>query len=382
MKLTHLALGSPNPLNITNLNVPTLHNSNILSYTTTAENTCSLSISNHPSASFNWADDDEDDDWNLEHWKASADTSAPTSLPPLQVLQPKTDDEDTFYTVYKYKSANEAAPWISAPAKAYPEPQKQDPSTIDRRCGNKELVWRAVWTDNVDVPAYPELSGWDNGMLCMYKRVNYSQHFQAMKLENGCCGAHYRPFQCRVSKMRDVVYAETKEVVELTPATADIAPSTENTVAEAEIVCPAEPAPEANEDVESISDVPSLSSSSSLSGADTVPIQDEGYYSEDSPPISPTVESFSKADNALWNIAQIGISPATSFVKKYPRADVDCPRDVLPLGDLVFSKGVFTQISDALASSWLFASAAPWTTIGTIAAGAALGGAFHFARRR
>jgi hypothetical protein len=68
----------------------------------------SLPISNRPSK-FNWADDDEDE-WDFDTWKATADTSAP-ALDSLPQLQLPIEQDDTPYVVSGGREAAEVAPW-------------------------------------------------------------------------------------------------------------------------------------------------------------------------------------------------------------------------------------------------------------------------------
>jgi hypothetical protein len=153
---------------------------------------------------FDWADDD-DEDFDLERWKATADTSAPTAaeLGPLQVppTEDKTDDREETYTLSRIR--NERACWDPSVAE---EPSDagliQEPVPIAQlpaeywhlavlNCRPEHQVMSARFVritraiglrydgkEEPEAPAYPELS---DSKTC---RSNYMKRFQNWKIEH------------------------------------------------------------------------------------------------------------------------------------------------------------------------------------------------------
>ncbi|KAH7088708.1 hypothetical protein FB567DRAFT_590826 [Paraphoma chrysanthemicola] len=168
----------------------------------------SISLSSRPSGSINWADDDEDD-FDFEAWKATADTSAPTvdSLPPLQLPPPEVEP---LLVVCGNEKVNDAAPWAAEPAQQ-PEVPKLDLDQMDEWCGKRTAAWRAV-NDRSSRPAYPTLSAYEGGLLCADQRVNYASNWQKTKVE---CGLNCkRTAMLMLSTLRMVTFVEPDEVAD------------------------------------------------------------------------------------------------------------------------------------------------------------------------
>lgn len=168
-----------------------------------------LTISTKPSK-INWADDEEDD-FDFETWKSTADTSAPdlSSLPPLQLPSSSPDTEPT-YTSF---TAGESAPWAdstSAPLPPPPPPPKIDWSNVDFRCAKPMLAWRAV-EKAPGAPAYSEMGD------CWGRRVGYSGMWAGMKAGSGwdCRGTVlFRGSKLRMGEVVEEDEADVKVVEE------------------------------------------------------------------------------------------------------------------------------------------------------------------------
>jgi hypothetical protein len=132
-----------------------------------------LSMSYRP-LSKSWAEDD-DDDFDLEAWKSTADTSAPsaTSLPPLQLPAAKTEPSFTITIPAKTPDSDPVFKCELTPARLAPF-QCQEVESAKFR-----LVHRAL----ADLPApsaYLEMSNWG-----VEKRSCYSANWNRMKVAGG-----------------------------------------------------------------------------------------------------------------------------------------------------------------------------------------------------
>ena len=156
------------------------------------------------SRKFDWADDD-DDDFDLDSWNATADTSAPTAaeLGPLQVppTGDATKEEDETYTLSRIR--NERAFWHSPVGEESsdteltqkPEPATQLPAeywylaVLNCRPEHQVMsarfdrITRAIGLrydgkEDAEAPAYPELSSTKN------YRSNYMKGFQSWKMKH------------------------------------------------------------------------------------------------------------------------------------------------------------------------------------------------------
>ncbi|KAH7395379.1 hypothetical protein DE146DRAFT_765238 [Phaeosphaeria sp. MPI-PUGE-AT-0046c] len=175
-------------------------------------------ISMQPASKFNWADDDEDDAFDLEAWKATADISAPSaeSLPPLQP-QDSASSTSTYYTTISPALACAAAPWSDYPP---PTPIPSPPTAVlatsalpeEYHLDASATAWRAL-RDLPDLPAYPELSA------CKNARQYYAREWSFMKMRSGLDGRVAALY--RFSPLREVWYAnhegEVQEVLALVP---------------------------------------------------------------------------------------------------------------------------------------------------------------------
>ncbi|KAH7069199.1 hypothetical protein BKA63DRAFT_570054 [Paraphoma chrysanthemicola] len=167
------------------------------------------SISSRPPSFVNWADDDEDD-FDFEAWKATADTSAPTvdSLPPLQL--PPAEVEPLLFVCGNEK-INDAALWTAEPTQQ-PEAPKIDLSQIDEWCGKRTAAWRAV-NDRPSRPAYPTMSAHEGGLLCLDQRINYASNWQKTKVK---CGLNCKfTAMLMLSSLRMVTVVEPEEVADV-----------------------------------------------------------------------------------------------------------------------------------------------------------------------
>jgi hypothetical protein len=323
-------------------------------------------ISYRPSSTINWADDD-DDDFEFDTWKTTADISAPTmaDLPSLQ--RPPAEVELPF-TIHYGKPINEAAPWVTLQTQHIePSLANQDPSTYDWSWGKPTLASHLVNGRSVEKPAYKEMSGYEDGTPSADKRINYSIHWAQMKANSGFdCRL---PVQWRFSPLREVTFSEQDDTLKelfledfFELALEDVAHKTE-------------------------------------------PTQDEGYYSEDSPPISPTlagidekVELLSSASHTDFVLTASNIK-AITFKHKYRRSieSMDL-KDVkivdsdniyynttTPSPDVKYidqNPTTAAYISNTLATGWFYMFSVPWATTSILVAGALAAGAITLARRR
>ncbi|KAF2829094.1 hypothetical protein CC86DRAFT_453800 [Ophiobolus disseminans] len=212
--------------------------------------TFTLTRSTHTS----WADDD-DDDFDFDTWKATADLSAPTpiSLPPLQLSRKQ---EETPYSVHL---PTEAAPWARIQDAS---PIRHQPTNFDDLSGFEETALRAM-RDCVGAPPHTDLSSWDDGTASPRERMNYARNWRRVKVDLG--------WDCRGVAMlvkTKLGEAETVEEEFTTTTLADL-PSDEDAGVEGEAL------PELMPD----------------EGVKPIVVLDEGYYSDVSAPLSPTLSA-------------------------------------------------------------------------------------------
>ncbi|KAH7356105.1 hypothetical protein BKA66DRAFT_596232 [Pyrenochaeta sp. MPI-SDFR-AT-0127] len=174
----------------------------------------STTVSKHPSSSFNWADDEEDD-FDLESWKATTDTSAPT-IEDLGALQiPLADDgahlivtglnniKPETSAIEEHIAGIVDLPLLEVPA----ESEGLTPEDLDWQCAQAHgcLVSRAL-NDDSDAPAYPELSYYCDLSPSPYIRNQYTQNWNRMKADSGLdCR---RTVQFRPSRLQQVVFMD------------------------------------------------------------------------------------------------------------------------------------------------------------------------------
>jgi hypothetical protein len=395
----------------------------------------STSIYTRPSSTINWADDDEDD-FDFEAWKATADISAPTvdSLPPLQL--PHTGEEPLL-TVCGAAMVNEAAPWAVEPSQQ-PTAAKLDPEQFKDWCGKQALAFRAV-SDRPAPPAYRSMSTWEGGQICFGQRVNYSHNWGKAKVNSGLNCMFTA--QLLPSPLRLVAFAEPEELVAeseeeisaeevsdtslsysevegkvdcldgATPNTTEVDPTSAE-----EVCCKTE------QDVSIAEDAtppklkltttpcnPASSSATTEDASNTMCTPDEGYYSNESSSTSPILDAFKQSTNIIADATQLDILPATILAiarksnHKHSRTDSmealknfcartkvgtnkDGPLEAFDLTntspDGYAKPGIATYLSQAAAIGWSYAASMPWTAAAIVATGVVVGGALHFARRR
>jgi hypothetical protein len=356
-----------------------------------------MAITNRPSLSFNWADDD-DDDFDYESWKSTADISAPTieSLPSLQL--PALRDEPSFITSC---SVTESVTWT---ASKECRPSAPTHETTDWRCGKAVLSWRAT-AELPNLPAYSEMSGWTNGVISTGKRVNYALNWANMKAHGGYnCKL---PVQFRGSRLRKVEFGEQKEVVEVKKTDTTIAleqNTLEKSVSESHGTKDAHDTSIVDSSTHHLV-TPSNTAHSSpptLDMSEPVHFTDEGYCSDSSPPISPTLSAREKFLDAPIDTTQVGISPVATFIEGSRRYGSQNTLKSDQEGDIILasrseledsinaspdlkhinqSSGILTCISSAAATGWFLLSQVPWTTVAIVTAGIVVGTAMHLARR-
>jgi hypothetical protein len=346
----------------------------------------SFTMITHNPSKFNWADDDEDD-FDFEVWKATADVSAPTveSLPPLQL--PANEIEPVFATTFS--TSNEVAPWaVSGPNHvSTPDAHLETP---DWRCEKPLLVWRAM-QETPDAPAFPELSSWDNGVSSPGYRVQYSQHWKNWKVNAGV--------DCRFtallrgSKLKEVEMTEEDELEILPGEVVDLAPDVLETTASLplQLDCPSQVALDAQ------------------ITATTDTTVDEGYHSDESRLPSPTESSFEKDFDASTCATCVGLETALDFTKHSRVNSMDALRSEIDGADRIEERltapsvvrtdeedrplkaavvpgfvpfDLDNRLFNAMATGWYYLSDAPWTAAAVITSGIVLGGAMHVWRKR
>jgi hypothetical protein len=337
-------------------------------------------------SNFNWADDDEDD-FDFEAWKATADTSAPTSdsLPSLQL--PASKIEPAFATTFS--ASNEIAPWaVSKPN--YVTAPIAHLETTDWRCAKPLLAWRAM-QDTPDVPAYPELSAWDNGVSSPGYRVQYSQHWKNWKVDAGVDCRF--PALLRGSRMKEIEMAEEDEFEILPDMVVDLTP-----------------------ELPLHFDNTSRDARDARSTTATDSVLDEGYYSDESRLPLPTESTFQKELDAHTSITCVGLSTATKFAKHSRVDSMDALKEItMVYEDTIDDRAGIEDVQDnssavrlaeenqlleaavipgitpidlnsrlfnVVMTGWYCLSAGPWTTAAVLTSGIVLGGAMHMWRKR
>ncbi|KAH8704420.1 hypothetical protein GQ44DRAFT_778108 [Phaeosphaeriaceae sp. PMI808] len=135
-----------------------------------------------PSTPRNWADDDEDD-FDLDAWKATADTSAPTidSLPPMQ--EEPAAEECTFVVSHDVTTTKSTPSLVEPPQES--EPVEQEGENSGYLTAGQVLAHRAT-RDVSGKPAYPEMSITHENMISSSERINYNKAWKNMKVNAGC----------------------------------------------------------------------------------------------------------------------------------------------------------------------------------------------------
>lgn len=185
-------------------------------------------INSHPSPSFNWADDD-DDDFDLESWSARADTSAPSveDLGPLQRCPTASDpDSEDMFVMTKITSPvleirNPDIP-VSQAVESQdlesqtPESQAPESQAVESQAPTlpefEEPIWwhiqqaqhiltsRALDDTWVDAPAYPILS------REVGERRSYTLEWNTMKVNSR---VDFRfPVLFRGSRLKGVMFVD------------------------------------------------------------------------------------------------------------------------------------------------------------------------------
>jgi hypothetical protein len=330
-----------------------------------------MTIPSRPSTSLSWADDDEDD-FDFEAWKSTADISAPSfeTLPPLQL--PTAEPEPSFTTTV-------SSSWVAV------EPNQVSDPDCETSFGKSVLLCRLM-ADKLDAPAYPEMSAWGKE-----KRVSYAANWVRMKLY-GRWGFRttvlFRP-----SGLCQVEFCEQEEVVdtqaiELVGEDGDGAKIREPGMA----IC----LEEAFVEEVQLSTTPPGSPSSLKLITSFTPIRtpDEGYYSDTSPPISPTLPISQEALDSSICTAHVGMSPVKENNQKHGRHDsfdvfrslesehIGTSKDTSP--DLPYIDGnptFSTYLCNTVETGWFLISQLPWTSLAMTVAGAVAGGLMHMARQ-
>jgi len=283
----------------------------------------SLYISKNPSR--NWADD-EDDDFDLDAYLAKPEPTL-ESLPPLQL---PAKHEDSYCTIIRHDAPTETLPW------AKPE-QQQHPSMNYHQGGEitDSMVAARAIADQHTLPSHVGLSCYEDGTLSPWARVNYARNWVKMKVDLGRDGRGTALLFG--SRMRDVQFAYVCE--------------------------------EMGREKE---DVP-LNVESTSAGEPPKPlvITDEGYYSDTSPPISPTLSCCEEVVTPSCCATRVGISPATTFTQH--RARRDSQDALVPDDDKAL--GILTKATDMVANT-------SWMTVAMVATGVVAGVGMWFARGR
>lgn len=354
----------------------------------------------------NWADDDEDD-FDFEAWKATADISAPTieSLPPLQL--PTSEAEPVFTTASS--ATAEVAPWAVSELHHVATPI-HNLETTDWRCGKPMLVWRAM-QETPQLPAYPGMSAWDNGVISPGYRVQYSSNWKRWKV-NVRADCRFTALLCG-SKLREVEMCEEEELEILHEKVVDLAPDGVE-LDELETIFPLH-----NETTSQ--DALDAHTTTTADVPETSHILDEGYYSDESCLTSPTSPTFAKDFNAPSCATCVGpcvgLSPATKFINHRRHNSQDALKEVavhhhdtiddeVAIEDVQVAPSVVQagendglpdviddvpgfapfdineQMFRMMANGWYYLWKSPWKTAAVITTGIVLGGTVHMMRKR
>jgi hypothetical protein len=347
----------------------------------------SLTISDRPSK-FIWADDEEDN-WDFDTWKAMADDSAPTldSLPPLQL---PAERDDPPYIVYGAKAITEAAPWVTSEDTS--EIQHPVPAAY-QQSGSAVVAWRYTRDRDDARPAYFELSAYEDGTDSPFKRINYAANWKRIK-SRYVWDASDVAF-LRKSNMRDVETIEVEVEEPLEYLTTQDTHDAQTPIAE-------------TRELEKEHTTSAIVSSSEEDAPKPVCTNDEGYYSDATPPTSPTLSAFKGKISVPCCATQLGLSPATSFIMLRRRESQDAlrknvevdtvndgPLDAIGLASsLPFNydedaasatrekPGVAEVLSIVTATGWSHVSSVHWTTAAVVATGLLAGAGLYLARRR
>ncbi|KAH4900783.1 hypothetical protein HBI80_154060 [Parastagonospora nodorum] len=312
-----------------------------------------------------WADDD-DDEFDFDTWLATADTSAPlpSSLPPLQL--PAADEDEMPFT----STFSTSAPWADSPPNSdTPKPLK----TTDWRCGKAMLAWRAT-QKAPGLPAYVEMSGWDNGVGCEWSRVQYSQHWGNWKVGVGADCRWTAMFKGSLLANVEMVEEEEKVVGEMDAAPNGVGMDTPLTI------------------------------TTTTDALKTLRIPDEGYYTDDSPLVSPTDGASEEGVEVSISTSQVGLATLKKFTrhlrvdsqyalketKKENEIEID-DGEVAKEGQEIASAGVggdggllddiSIHLSGAAVKSWYYMASQPWTIAGAITSSIVIGGSIYLLRR-
>ncbi|KAF2129338.1 hypothetical protein P153DRAFT_385549 [Dothidotthia symphoricarpi CBS 119687] len=378
-------------------------------------------ISNRPSSTFNWADD-ESDDFDLTTWKATADTSAPTaeSLGPLLPI-PSLDETENLHTIPPTAAA--AAARAAPPSRPAPcvvvnqlpaAPQALlSPDSSRWLCASPKAAWAFLAeNERCGAPAYPELSFYENGVPIPWKRKNYAANWRDAKVR---CGRDCRRMaMVRGSGLRWVVGCYEDEEVgdwedwedweeDVLELQCDDGEEDEE-----ELLLMPEYSPSVNPADGGVVEVSLLSfdletresdgvfkgdldagvielDGATLAGA--VTDTDAEVSVESDVEASATGTSLVRNDSMEVLTAEDKQSkPVDSTVDTTtytPEADIVAPMTTSP--DLEYTTphpGFTTYLSNTLATAYFCLSSLPWKTAGIVAAGAVTGAVIYAARRR
>jgi hypothetical protein len=286
--------------------------------------------------------------------------------------------------------ANDVAPWVAySDAACEHQLAPRDMNEVDWRIGKPMLTWRAL-QDAPDAPAYLDINDGEYGE----KRVNYAANWARMKVNRGW---DWRvPVMFRASRLREVedVEAEVEEFENLSEEAVDLALDTE-----------------------------ACMSSCDSAASKTLIMLDEGYYSDESLPVSPTLSTSDKDFDTPISTTRVGLSMAASFVRtgrRRPRKDSqdvlkdigmsyrrDVDSDEILVGacedksivvvgdastphiskashaleDISRHPGISTHLSYAAVKGLSYAYWVDWKTVTIVTAGVILGGAMHMSQR-
>ena len=136
----------------------------------------------------------------------------------------------------------------------------------------------------------------------------------------------------------------------------------------------------------------------------TLRIPDEGYYTDESPLVSPTGGAREEGVEVSVSTSQVGLAPLRKFtrhrrvdsqdalkkIKKLDESEIDDGEtaeedQVMALdadgGDGGLLDDISMRLSDAAAKSWYFVATQPWTTAGAITSSIVLGGSIYLLRK-
>ena len=172
-------------------------------------------MSDRPSTPFKWADDDEDD-FDFESWKATADTSMPciAELGPLQYLSAEEEIDLLFHTSGSESSEDSNTVSSEEHDAAPPLELPKSQEVLDNEAAEAHQC-TAFYSLNrePDRPTYPEMSFYPDRSCSPEVRVNYASNWKQYKVDSRL--DRRREMLFRPSKLRHVAHVDDEDPLDI-----------------------------------------------------------------------------------------------------------------------------------------------------------------------